>query len=70
MRTIQLIIITFLLILVTNSFAAGQEPKGLNDLVRLNVRKVRVGDVLARTAVQSEISIGFDGPTWMDRTQL
>ena len=67
MRNIRLIVIGLVCILAPGSIAAGQEPKGLNDLVRLQVRKVRVAEALARITVQSEISIGFersklDGP--------
>lgn len=69
MRNVQLVITTVVLILIPTSLALGQEPKGLNDLVRVQVRKARVADVLARIAVESEISIGFerselDGPNY------
>jgi len=67
MRNVQLILVVLILILVSSSMVVGQEPRGLNGLVRLQLRKARVAEVLARIAVQSEISIGFerselDGP--------
>lgn len=69
MREIQLLTLGLVLILIPPAIAVAQEPKGLNDSVRLQVHKARVGNVLARIAVRSEISIGFERSDSDERTQ-